>query len=451
MGLKYQLKNELKQKQLFLPEMIESINILGMSAEELDSYIEAEMLENPLLERSEELSLGDDPTNFQSFGSYSGSKNLNSDNDDDYNSGNMYEKTVAAWYTLDDLLMQQLADSELVGDARILAEYLIKNLDPDGYLRIEYPDLKEKFDLSEDEFDKVISELQSFEPIGVFARSLQECIMLQMESIGFNDEASRYIVENMLEEIAYNKIEDISSKTGLKRKKVQEIADAIRNTNPRPGTAYGSREKTCYVSPDIYLREENGRYVAYNNELKAPKLFVSQYYREILNGNDSDETKKYIRNRLKMATSIIMAINKRKETIRKIADVIANEEIEYFRGKEKFLRPLTLRKVAEKIEMHESTVCRAVNGKYMQTPAGTFELKFFFARGIESDVGEISSISIKKMIKDIIDSEDKSKPVSDEFIRKVLLEKGIHISRRTVAKYRGQLKIGSSSKRKRFY
>jgi RNA polymerase sigma-54 factor len=258
------------------------------------------------------------------------------------------------------------------------------------------------------------------------------------------------IVENYLEDIALNKLSKIASELNIDVEEVQRYADEIKSLEPKPGRSFaGSSEEIKYIIPDAKLEKVDGEYVVLINEVTIPKLNINNFYRELIKNSD-ETTSQFLQEKLNSAVWIIKSIEQRKQTLTKVIESIVKFQIDFFEKGEGYLKPLTLKDVAEDIKMHESTVSRATNGKYIQTSKGIYELKYFFSQAIKANEGLISSDTVKNTIREIIDSEDPKKPMSDQEISDKLEKMGISLSRRTVAKYREELKIPSSKLRKRF-
>ena len=256
----------------------------------------------------------------------------------------------------------------------------------------------------------------------------------------------------MLEDLADNKISYIAKTLGIKNQEVQQIADLIRTLEPKPGRMFSSGETVRYVVPDIFVDRINGEYVVTNNDTSMPKLMVSSYYNKLSAEADKDEElNKYLNDRFNAAVWLIKSIEQRKQTIYNVASAVVRYQQEFFDKGDKYLKTLTLKQIADEIGVHESTVSRSINGKYMQSPRGVFELKYFFSSGVSGGDGTgVSSNSVKSIIREIINGEDPRKPYSDQDMVELLKARDIDISRRTVAKYREGMNILSSSKRRRF-
>jgi RNA polymerase sigma-54 factor len=261
------------------------------------------------------------------------------------------------------------------------------------------------------------------------------------------------VVEHHLEDLAKGRINHISAQLGISPREVQEIADLIRSLNPKPGNEFGSLNDIRYIIPDVIVERVNNEYVVLVNDTAVPRLGLNNTYHSLLTNhevNDS-EARKYLEGRLNSAAWLIRSIEQRRLTLYRVASCIVNIQAEFLERGVKYLKPMNLRQVAEIVGVHESTVSRATANKYIQTPQGVFEMKFFFTSGVEDETGSrFSSQSIKRMIKDLIEAEDTSSPLSDQKLASILKQKGIPVSRRTVAKYRSEAGLATTSQRKRY-
>lgn len=460
MKLGYELTIEQTQKLSMTPELIQAIKILQLSNIDLSDYVQNELLENPILE--EDKSAGEDDSEPVAVEVDIRDKIV----EDDYDDGNYrqwenspdhedysFEQYTSAELTLQDFLSEQMQLSSLKGLDKEIGNYIVDAIDDNGYLTVTNEEIMKKFNVDDDRVERVIAYVHTMEPCGVGARNLAECLEIQLATRGILTEEIEYILENMLQDVADNKIGFIAKTVGLRNDQVQAILDLIRTLEPKPGRQFANGgESTKYVVPDVTLEKINGEYIVSSNDSSIPKLMVSSYYSQLSQKAKSDEElNKYLVSRFNSATWLIRSIEQRKQTIFNVASAIVHYQIDFFDKGEKFIKTLTLKQIADELSIHESTVSRAINGKYIQSPRGVFELKYFFSSGVPSGDGEgLSSNSVKSMIKDIIDSEDRKKPFSDHDIVEMLGEKEIVISRRTVAKYREGMGIQSSSKRRRY-
>ena len=453
MKLGYELTIEQTQKLSMTPELIQAIQILQFSNQELTDYVQNELLENPVLEaektyEAQEVDIREKIREAdyeeESFRQWEYSP----DNDEDYT----YEQYVSEEETLTDYLLMQLQFSRLRDTKAAIGRYIIEAIDDNGYLTVSVQEISEALHVSVETVEETLNFIQTFDPTGVAARNLRECMIIQLAAKGLLTDEIEYIIENLLEELADNKISYIAKKMGMKNQEIQQIADLIRSLEPKPGRMFSSGETVRYVVPDIFVEKVNGEYVVTNNDTSMPKLMVSSYYNKLSAEADKDEElSKYLNDRFNAAVWLIKSIEQRKHTIFNVASAVVRYQQDFFDKGEKYLKTLTLKQIAEEVGVHESTVSRSINGKYMQSPRGVFELKYFFSSGVSgSDGTGVSSNSIKSIIREIISGEDPKKPYSDQDMVEILKQKNIDISRRTVAKYREGMNILSSSKRRRF-
>ncbi len=454
MKLGYSLTIEQKQTLAMTPELIQAIQILQFNNQELSEFVQNELLENPVLESEKPSGLEDVDirdkiveSNYEE-NTYKQWEYAPNDDDGDYS----YEQYVAIKTTLTDYLLEQLQFSKLKGDKLRAGTYIVEAIDENGYLTVSVDEIATALSMSPKIVEKALDVVQTFEPAGVGARDLKECLIIQLASKGLLTDEIEFVINNMLEDLAANKIAVIAKKIGIKNAEAQEISDLIKSLEPKPGAQYDSEKNIKYIIPDIYVEKIDGEYVVTNNDSSVPHLMISSYYNKLSSeAKEDDELNKYLNNRFNSAMWLIKSIEQRKQTIYNVASAIVQYQQDFFDKGERFLKTLTLKQIAEEVDVHESTVSRSINGKYLQCSRGVFELKYFFTSGVQSSGGDsVSSNSIKSIIKEIIDGENQKKPYSDQDIAQQLKEKGIEISRRTVAKYREDMNILSSSKRRRF-
>ena len=436
------------QKLIMTTQLKQSLSILNMSKLELEEEIKREAENNPLVEveKSGEINWEEyikdmdrsrrlDRTEI----SYNPDNEVNLENLVKYSS-NLYEDLKFQ------ISLYKLTDKELE-----VCEYIIDSLDEDGYLRTEEKVIVDTLKIDEELFEKCLISVQQLEPSGVGARSLSECLMIQMASLGIYNEILEEIVTKDLNLIANNKYKEISKKYNMSLQKCVELINIIKTLDPKPGRTC-SVEKSVYIQPDVTVEKIDDEFIVYLNEKDSYQIRINSYYKDILKNSQSDESaKEFIKERLNSATGLMKNIESRKTTVLKIAEEIVKAQDEFLRKGTKYIKPLKMKDIAEKLEFHESTISRGVNGKYMLTPFGVYEFRYFFSSAIETENNEMaSSTSIKKIIKETIKDENKKKPLSDDHISKLLKEKGINVARRTVAKYREELGIPSSSKRNEY-
>ena len=436
------------QKLVMTTQLKQSLTILNMNKIELEEEIKREVEINPILEaeKKNEIDWESYIKNIEKSRVLDRNEiNYNSDKDVDF------ENMIKDYSNIYDELKFQINLYNLKENEKKICEYIINSLDEDGYLRSSDIDIVEELNISKKQFKKCLDIIQQLEPSGVGARSLSECIIIQMNNKRIYNDTLERIVREDLNLIANNKYKDISKKYNITLQKCIELVNLIKQFDPKPGR-FCSVEKSIYIQPDVVVEKIDDEFVVYINEKDEYSLRINNYYKEILKNNKSDDNaKEFIKEKLNSATGLIKNVQSRKSTILRISKEIVKTQDEFFRKGSKYIKPLKMKELADELQCHESTISRGVNGKYMLTPYGMFELKYFFSTSISTDDNNnTSSTSLKKIIQEKIKNEDKKKPLSDEKIAKDLKKEGINLARRTVAKYREELKIPSSSRRKQY-
>ena len=476
MPIQQKLHTKLVQKLILTPSLQQAIKLLPMSTLELADLLNQEMVENPLLEEvpTEELQPAepqqaqekaadqqpadkgdswDDADYEYFFGDYL---------DDGYRSRTPsevkelppIENTLSTASSLSDHLLWQLSLQTDDEKLKEIGRAIIGNLDDDGYLVASVEEIAAMGEWPVADVERALQHVQTFDPIGVAARDLQECLWLQIRHLGLEGTPTEKIVTEHLRLLQNHQVPEIARKLGMTIEDLKEHVEIIRNLDPKPGSRYNPSQSQ-YVIPDVYVIKVEDQYVAALNEEGLPQLRISPVYRRLLDktgaggGEQNDETRAYVKDKFRSALWLIKSVDQRQKTIHKVATSIINFQREFLDHGIEYLRPLVLRDVANDIGMHESTVSRVVNNKYMHTPQGVFELKYFFHSGISSSYGEsVSSVTIKQRIRKIIENEDPRKPLSDSKIVSILQKEGLMLARRTIAKYREELKIPTSNQRK---
>lgn len=473
MEMKISQRLAMQQRLVMTPRLQQALKLLQMPTQELQQVLRQEMLENPMLEEVDELEEVESPEEEtpaeeeQAAEKEAEEPERQADEWDDYfetafgmgggtaeieEREDFLERVPVAKPSFSEFLMSQLR--LITEDERSLeiGAYIIGNLDDSGYLVCPLDEIARTFGTSEEEIEKVLGIIQTFEPAGVGSRDLRECLLIQLETKGLADSLAARIVSEFFEEFKQRKYLDISKKLRISLKEVQNQASVIGQLNPKPGLDIFS-EGPRYVIPDLVVERVGDKFVAFLNDRNVPRLRISQSYRSELQGNHeiSEETRDFINSKLKNAKWLIQTIEQRRRTMIKVMESIVEAQREFFEKGTGSLKPLTLQQVAVKIGMHESTVSRVTTNKYVQTPRGVYELKYFFSSALSTESGEeVSAKSAKLKIKEIIAGEDARKPLSDQKIADMLRYDGLIIARRTVAKYREQLGILPARHRKQY-
>lgn len=433
------------QKLVMTTQLKQSLDILNMSNLELEDEIKRESEENPVLEIENK---GD--IDWEEFAKNIDNKSYNIksyDLDNDFTLENLarYESNLY------DYVKEQLSFLKLSNKEKEVCEYIVDCLDKDGYLGTDEKFILDELNIDNNYFETCLKNIQQLEPSGIGSRSLSECLLIQMKNKNINDDILKSIIIEDLNLIGQNKIKFISKKYDISIEECVEYIEKIKEFDPKPGRLC-SNEKTVYIQPDVTVRKIDGEFIVYMNDNTNFHLCINNYYKSVLSNPASDENaKEFIKNKLNHALNLLKNIETRKSTILKIAEVIVREQKEFFIDGIKHIKPMRLKDIALDLGYHESTISRGINSKYMLTPFGLFEFKYFFSTAIQSEEEEgTSSTKIKNMIKEFINKENKLKPLSDDKICKLLKTEGITVARRTVAKYREEMNILSSSKRKQF-
>ena len=474
----------LSQKLIMTPQLQQAIKLLQLSRLELSQALSQEMLENPLLE--DEIIADDDMipsesaekekkdeyvqenSDVEKEGSADGTDEFNFIWEDYYgdnrNEGRdagyfpssqeempSYDQTLSKQVDLTEHLLWQLMLS--VSDKRDeeIGRMIIGNIDDDGYLRATVDEISSLLNVSNEDIERLIKLIQGFDPIGVCARDLKECLLIQVQQLELKETLVEDIILNHLEDIEKRNYQKIAKKINVPIDEIAEAIKVIEGLEPKPGRAYSVSEPH-YIIPDVFVVKSDEGYLIYLNEDGLPKLRISPFYRRLLRVKRDvpEPTLDYMEKKIKSAIWFMKSIEQRNRTIYKVAESIVKFQREFFDKGIEHLKPLVLRDVAEDISMHESTISRATTNKYMFTPQGIFELKFFFSTGISKGDGNVmSSLSVQQLIKEIVNDEDGKKPLNDQQITERLKVKNINISRRTVAKYRKGMNISATTMRKR--
>ncbi|MGH4124996.1 MAG: RNA polymerase factor sigma-54 [Clostridium sp.] len=453
-----------EQKLIMTQEMQMSVKLLQMSAYELGQYVNKEMQENPVLE---ERDLQNPKSNNNETNDYKQAKDYKEIikylEKDDYKIKNYSAKAeneeVSPFYyiaqekSLKDYLMEQIGELTEEPETLEICKYMVENLDTKGYLSVKLSDICKELTISDEIAGNALKILQSLDPEGIGARDLKECLKIQLYNLGNNDENIYKIIQDYLELLAENKYNVIAKELKITIPHVQKYVDIIKTLEPKPSRGFYTGETVKYIVPDAYINKINDQYFISMNEDMLPKLNINSMYKEIIKNGKDVEAVEYVKEKLNSAMFLIKSIEQRKNTVYRVLEEILAVQKEYFDNGSEYLKPMTLKKIANNLEMHESTISRAIREKYVSVNSGkVIKIKDLFTNGIASVIGgeDISTINIKSAIKEMVDNEEQKKPLSDQIICNRLNIEGMNISRRTVAKYREELQIKSSSKRKRF-
>jgi RNA polymerase sigma-54 factor len=351
--------------------------------------------------------------------------------------------------SLAEILTGQMHETDLAGEQRGVAELIIGSIDEHGYLKATVEELAASTNLPDEKILEVLKVIQTFDPPGVGARDLRECLLLQLERAGRQDSLEYRIVRDYMEALGKRRIPEIARGTGCSLEDVQQALGRIGRLDPRPGRAFlpGTDQ---YVLPEVFVQKAGNDFVVTTNNEHIPHLHISNVYKDLMSQSEnSAEVKNYIREKIRAGKFLIKSLHQRQQTILNIAKEIVKRQHEFMKTGVADLKPMTMAQVAEVVGVHETTVSRAVSGKYMQTPQGMFEMKYFFTAGLQTASGvNVSNASVKDMIAEIFKAEDPAKPLADQEVVKMIADKGIVIARRTVAKYRAELNILPSNLRK---
>jgi RNA polymerase sigma-54 factor len=370
--------------------------------------------------------------------------------EDDERRQHMFD-SLTTTTSLQETLREQVRLSDLDPEKHQIADLLIGNIDEKGYLNASIDELVFSTNTPKETIESILELIQSFEPAGVAAKDLRECLMLQLARSEREMSLEYRILDRCFKLLGKRKFPEIARDLGVSLEHVVQAAERISRLNPRPGNAY-LNEGENYVAPEVFITKNGDEYVVSTNNDHIPRIRISNTYKDLLSqAGSAADLKEYIREKIRSGKFLIKSIDQRQQTITNIAKEIVRRQTEFFDSGIAHLKPMTMMQVAEKVGVHETTVSRAVAGKYLQCAQGIFEMKFFFTSGIQTSSGtDISNATVKDIIQDMVRSEDPSKPLSDDQIVKNLLEKEIKIARRTVAKYRNELNILPSHLRKQY-
>jgi len=475
-GQGMQQTQNLALQQVLSPQLQQSLLILQTPLLELRNLVQQEMETNPVLEELPDLPAPDEPSEaeasaeenfdneFQKLASLdeewrdymaqsasygaAGSRGSREAQD----KRQFFFDSIPVQETLHQNLIGQLNQSLLSATDRKAAELIVGNIDDNGFLQSTPEEMALNSGIPKEDFEKMLALIQTFYPAGVGAHDLRECLLIQLRRAGKERSVEYKVVSEHMEDLGRRRFPEIARRMGISVEDVQKAADNIARLNPRPGQVFAAAPQN-YVLPDLVVEKMDGEYqITLNNE-QIPHLRISNLYKDIIASGDaqSSEVKNYIRDKIRSGKFLIRSIHQRQQTIFNIAQQIVSRQRDFLEHGPSHLKPMRMGEVADAVGVHETTVSRAVSGKYMATPQGVFEMKYFFTSGYETTTGEsLSNISVKEAILDLVKHENGSAPLSDHEIVEVLAERGIPIARRTVAKYRDELNILPSHMRRKY-
>ena len=463
MNLDYGMKMTQEQRLILTQNMQQSIKLLQMSLHDLREYIDNEYSENPVLEMNEEsISYDDAHINGEMiiedrFDHKKIVEELYSDNYKDRSETNYSNEETSPLnfiekkVSLKDYLQEQLVEVNVDQYTLSICRYIVESLDDKGYLEIPIHELAAELNVQEEVVESALKIVQTLEPYGIGARNIKECLLIQSLKLNILDNIIEKIILNHLENVAENKYEIVGKDLNISPREAQRYGDLIKKLEPKPSRGFYTGEEVNYIIPDAEIKNIDSEFFILMNESVLPRLMINKTYKEVLQSNKDSETNSYVKDKINQALFLIKSIEQRKNTLHKVLECVVDKQKEFFKFGKQYIKPLTLKEVAEIINVHDSTVSRAIKDKYVLTSYGTIKIKDLFASGLTSSNSDddMATIKIKNEIKRIIEEENKNKPLSDQIISNMLGEKNMNISRRTVAKYREELGIKSSSMRKR--
>lgn len=453
-----ELKIDISQKQILSQHMVQSMEILQMSAQELEGYIEKLALENPVIEIPDSYSPQPDTKQEDLQRKMDWLESTDLQNKVYYQQERSAENMQENWHDsreseedLSDYLLSQLLLADYTKQERGIVEFLIRSLDSRGYFTDDISSVAEYFSIPEELVTKLLEDIQSLDPAGVGARDLRECLLLQLHRNKDYSPVTEAMIENHMDDIAKNHLPDIAKKLHISIDDVLDACDEIRALNPKPGNSFSSREHLRYISPDAVVVQLADQFEILINEYQYPNFSISNYYQELLKSTQDEEAKKYLQEKVQQAQWVSNCITQRTSTLSRVMHVLVEKQHDFFLNGIGHKRPMRLVDLADELQLHESTISRTLRGKYLQCSWGVFPLNYFLtsvATKTSDSAEEKTPEQIKALIQKIIDDEDKKKPYSDQAISQKLEEYDIKISRRTVNKYRTEMGLPDKSGRK---
>jgi RNA polymerase sigma-54 factor len=462
----HQFQN-LTMQQVLAPQLQQSLHILQAAALELQNIVQQELQTNPVLEEetgtleTEEGSKddGEFQEEFERLAKLdeewrdymAQNVSYSSRNPEDEERRQFFFDSIASQETLQCHLWDQLNTADVNKSQREAAELIIGNMDELGFLQASLEEISQNTGHPLGELQEMLALIQTFHPVGVGARDLRECLLIQLRRLGKEHSLEHQIVEEHLDDLGRKRLPELARRLGVSVEQVQKAANFISTLDPRPGQIFTS-DPNNYVLPDVSVDKVGEDYTVSLNSDQVPHLRISKTYKDLMTqGANGTEVRDYIREKIRSGKFLIKSIHQRQQTILNIANEIVKRQNEFLENGSAFLKPMTMVQIAEAVGVHETTVSRAISGKYMATPQGVFEMKYFFTPGYQTTAGAaLSNTSVKEAISDLVRNEDARNPLSDKEIVEILSDRGIPIARRTVAKYRAELNILPSNLRKQY-
>ncbi len=442
------------QKLLMSQKMLQSTTILQMSTTELMDYVNTLTEENPVLEVKNKYD--DEPPadilkrKIEYLDSSDEQNRMYySEEKDDEDENDMWKFRQSTEESLTEFIISQINVLKIPKKEMAVCDFIAGCLDESGYLRQTNEQIAKSLNITESEAEKAVKIAQSLEPAGVCARNLSECLMLQIQRLNIENDVLNSIVENYLALVGKNQLQLIAKKIKAPLEEISAAVGIIKTLNPKPGSGFVSKGSVEYIVPDAVVTGQNGEYTITLNDSFSAAVNISGFYKDIIKGEGEGEAKEFVYSKIRQAQWVVKCISRRQETLYNIISAIVHKQTEFFDKGEGYIKPLTLNDIASDAGIHESTVSRTARGKYIQCRHGVYPLNYFFRQAAAEAFGQgLTQEKIQAMIKNLIDNEDKSSPLSDRKIADELLAMGVDISRRTVAKYRGIMGINGISGRK---
>ena len=446
------------QTQILSQKMIQSMEILQMSCQELNEYIKDMALENPVVDIEDSYEVPDKASDLVKKLEWLDSIDernriyYRQEYAEDAEEKRLMDYSENIGEELSEYLLHQLLTVELSDLQYDIIQYMVYSLDSKGYMEEDLTDIAERFETTVDFVEEQLKLLQSLDPAGVCARNVEECLLLQLNREKEKDLTACAIVSDYLELLGKNQLHVIAKKMKVSLEEVIRACDHIKELNPKPGSGFDARGHLKYITPDVTVVKLSNYYEILLNEYTYPKIGINHFYKQVLENETSKETQKYIIDKIRQAEWIQNCIGQRNSTLMRVSKTIVDYQHTFFDLGMGHLKPLRLQDVAEILDVHESTVSRAIRDKYLQCSWGIFPMNYFFSKSlpVRSNDGKVTTEHVKNILVAVIDEEDKKKPLSDRAITERLVERGVKISRRTVAKYREELGIKDASGRKQF-